>query len=122
MHLLLRRANGRILVQYSPVSRTYLNHVSFLFILPVFPELCVLYVQCGFQSTFRTLARFRKALARKTRLLLDPRERGDCNLGIISEPESFSNYSCPQIGSLMQFGDHLSSDIGRVYRSLIQWK
>lgn len=87
IHLSHRRAKGRRLVQYSPVSRTYLDHVSFLFILPVFPELCVLYVHCGFQSTFSTLDRFRKDLVLKTRPLLNPREKGDCNPEIISTPE-----------------------------------
>ena len=122
MHLSLRRTKVRRLVQYSPVSRTYINHVSFLFILPVFSEFHVLYVQCGFQSTFGTLYRFRKALARKTRPLLDLMEKGDCNLGMISGPESFSSYSCLQIGGLVQFSDHLSSDKGRKYRSLIRQK
>ena len=65
----------RRLVQYSPVSRTYLNHVTFLLILPVFSEFCVLYVQCGFQSTFGTLYKLRKALARRTRPLLYLREK-----------------------------------------------
>ena len=44
MHLSLRKEKGTELVQYSPVSRTCLDHVSFLVILPVFPELCVLHV------------------------------------------------------------------------------
>ena len=75
MHLSLKRAKVRRLVQYSQVSRTYLNHVTFLLILPVFSEFCVLYVQCGFQSTFGTLYKLRKALARRTRPLLYLREK-----------------------------------------------
>ena len=120
MYLSLRRAKVRRLVQYSPVLGTYLDHISFLFILPVFPELCVLYVQCGFQSTFGTLDRIRKTLTRKIRSLLDPRERGDLNQGIMSGPEQFSRFSCQQMGSLVESGDHLSSDKHREYRSLIQ--
>ena len=120
MQLFLRRAKVRRLIQYSPVSGTYLDHVSFLFILPVFPELRVLNVYCGYQSTLSTLDRFRKALARNIRPLLEPREKGDCNLGIISGPESFSSYRCLQLGSRVESGDHLSSDKGREYRSFIQ--
>lgn len=60
--------------------------------------------------------------SRKTRSLLDLRDKGDCNLGIMSGPDSFSSYSCLQIGGLVQFSDHLSSDKGRTYRSLIRQK
>ena len=44
MQLFLRRAKVRRLIQYSPVSGTYIDHVSFLFILQDFPLLCVLNV------------------------------------------------------------------------------
>lgn len=38
--------------------------------------------QYSFQSAFRNFARFRKTLAVKVRPLLDPRARGNPNLGI----------------------------------------
>lgn len=45
--------------------------------------------------------------------LLDPRERHNLNLGMISGFERRSSFSCLQMCGLEELGDHLSSDNGR---------